>query len=81
MSTAYTVTVRTRCRACAMALAGHVPAIMRAYSVDVRAHDEHEAPGAVFIHANSARVQAHDGSPFACAEHGGESDLRREPRL
>jgi hypothetical protein len=77
----YTVTVRTTCRACAMALAGHVSGLIAARSVFVQPHDENAAPGSLIIHANSQMLKAHDGSPCVCTEHGGKSDLSREPEM
>ena len=80
----YEVTIRTDCRACALALAGHAPAVakLRAVWVQEQRVDEDGAVlDSVGIHTNSPRVQHFGSSPLACPEHGGPTDTRAEPTL
>ncbi len=78
----YEITIRTDCRACAMAIAGHVPAVAKVRLVQVEDQDIDDDGGIVdrvSIHINSPMIQAHDGSPMFCAEHGKATDLSRNP--
>ncbi len=72
----YTVTIRTTCRACAMALAGHAPRLRTIRAVFV---SEPEQDGPRTIHGNSPGLVSHDGSPLACTEHGVVMDLSSCP--
>ena len=80
MSEIYDVTIRTSCRACAMALAGHAPRLLRAQGIFVRPNEEGASAGPLYIHANARGMFLHDGSSYACPEHGGASDLRGNPK-
>lgn len=73
---AYTVTIATSCRACAMALAGHAPKLRTIHSVFVA---EQEEGRRVTRHANSSLMVYFDGSSLACPEHGTVMDLSIEP--
>lgn len=73
----YTLTARIRCERCAIALAGHAPGLGTVRSVMVTV--EEPDGSALTLHANSPTMQAHDGSPLACPEHGVLMDLAHEP--
>lgn len=74
----YSVAIQTRCKACAMAIAGQVPKLGTIRSAFVT-QPQTDGEVDLTIHANSAWIQAHDGSPIACPEHGAVLDLSREP--
>jgi hypothetical protein len=73
MSLEYEVTIRTTCRACAMAIAGHMPALGTIRSVFVALEKGH------LLHANSNMMVFFDGSSVSCPEHGKKLDLASEP--
>ncbi len=75
----YTVTIRTTCRACAMALAGHAPGLRTIRAVFVSAPEPKEGGVARTIHGNSPGLVSHDGTPLACTEHGVVMDLSSCP--
>ncbi len=77
----YTVELRTDCRACAMAIAGHIPAAAKLRLVQVTDIDINEygdVVGSIGCHINSPSIQGHDGSPMRCAEHGAAIDTSKE---
>jgi hypothetical protein len=78
----YEIIIRTDCRACAMAIAGHVPGVAKVRLVQVQDHDiddDGNVVDHVSIHINSPMIQAHDGSPMLCKDHGKATDLSRDP--
>ncbi len=74
----YIVRVLTECKGCAMALAGHAPAL-KVQGAFVTRQENWDDDHPITIHANSARIQSHDGSPLHCALHGRILDLSKDP--
>jgi hypothetical protein len=74
----YTVTIRSSCRACAMAIAGHVSKLGTIRAVFVtQPQADRDVP--LTLHANAPRIKSHDGSACACPEHGKVLDISRDP--
>lgn len=74
----YKVIILTRCRSCAMALAGHAPKLGSIRAAVVFALGEGSDGGPLTIHSNTTTIKAHDGTPFLCKEHGRMLDLTRD---
>jgi hypothetical protein len=81
----YEVTIRTDCKACAMAIAGQTVAAARVKMAWVTQQEVDSAGQPVdrednhrwTIHANAPAIQSHDGSPMFCPDHGKALDLSK----
>jgi hypothetical protein len=81
--TRYEITLRTDCHACAMAIAGHLPAASELRLVQVQRQtidDDGAVIREIGVHINSPMMRMHDGSPMICEEHGAAIDLSKNPQ-